>query len=303
MYPNGSVYTNFSDYLDIVSVGNISKFVASVAMLGEEDVADTVLSFVQNVGYNSTSYSMSYTLYPVETLAEGGVCDDLSVLYASMMMSLGFKVIFILYPHVADLGVSGTTVRHLNVGVHLNGPPQHPLNGESYHYFTYDGLEYYVAETAGVGWRVGDLPPDVTGQSDYVENAAVSPGLAYQTTSSQTTALSPTFGGGSYIWPTSVVAGGTITAYFYITNPNSYSIQVNIGMSIRQVGTDNEIVDTGNDIIVTLSAGTNVYTRVFTVPTIASPGSYEWLLAISSVTPGQLYEYANTDWQGGLIVS
>jgi hypothetical protein len=273
-------------------------------MLGEEDVADTVLSFVQNVGYNSTSYSMSYTLYPVETLAEGGVCDDLSVLYASMMISLGFKVIFIEYPPVADLGGSGTTAqRHLNVGVHLNDPPQHPLNGESYHYFTYDGLEYYVAETTDIVWRVGDLPPKLAGQNDYVENASVSPGLTYQTTSSQTTALSPTFGGGSYIWPTSVAAGGTITAYFYITNPNSYAIQVNLGMSIRQVGTDNEIADAANDIVVTVSAGMNVYTRVFTVPTTASPGSYEWLLVISSATSGQLYEYGNTGWQGGLIVS
>jgi hypothetical protein len=73
MYPNGSYTMNYSHYLDIVSVGNISKSVASVAMLGEEDVADTVLSFVHNVGYNSTSYSLSNTLYPVETLAEGGV--------------------------------------------------------------------------------------------------------------------------------------------------------------------------------------------------------------------------------------
>ncbi|MGD0422302.1 MAG: hypothetical protein ABSA92_02455 [Candidatus Bathyarchaeia archaeon] len=229
------------------------------------------------------------------------MCDDLSVLYASMMMSLDFKVIFILYPHVADLGGSGTTVRHLNVGVHLNGSPQHPLNGESYHYFTYDGLEYFVAETTPASdWRVGDLPSDVAGQSDYIENASVSPGLTDQT--SQTTALPLTFGAGSHISPTSVAACGTITAYFNITNSNSYTIQVNLGMSIRQVGTDNEIVDTTNDMVVTVSSGTNVYTRGFIVPTTASPGSYEWLLAISSVTPGQLYQYANTAWQGGLTV-
>lgn len=160
--------TDFSQYIDARSVENIAKAVASVAILGEEDVADTVLSFVQNFGYTMNDYTILYTLYPVETLAQSGVCDDLSVLYASMMISLGFKVIFIICPQVTDLG--GSRFTHMNVGVHLSVPPTH-MTGTQYHYFELDGLDYYVAETTSMGWQNGDLPQNLAGQSDYLERA------------------------------------------------------------------------------------------------------------------------------------
>jgi hypothetical protein len=113
----------------------------------------------------------------------------------------------------------------------------------------------------------------------------------------------PYFSGGTYISPMTVAAGGTITAYFSITNPNSYSIQVGLGMSIRPAGTDNEISDRSNDVAVTLSPGTNTYTRNFNVPTYTSPGSYEWVLAIWSGSPGSSNQYANTGWNAGLTVT
>jgi len=112
----------------------------------------------------------------------------------------------------------------------------------------------------------------------------------------------PYFSGGTYLSPTTVAAGGTVTAYFSITNPNSYPVQVGLGMSIRPVGTDNEISDPNNDIVVLASSGTNTYTRTFYVPTYASAGSYEWILAIWSGSPGSSNQYANTGWNGGLNV-
>jgi len=158
---------NFSFYLDFVSVSSIAISVASVAQLGEEDVADTILSLVQNVGYVLSDYSFQHTLYPVETLAHGGVCDDLSVLYASMMTALGFRVIFLWYPEQWDLG--GSKISHVSVAVHLTSRPEHSAGG--IWYFTHEGLDYYTAETTGQGWRLGDLPESLRGQKPYVEEA------------------------------------------------------------------------------------------------------------------------------------
>ena len=157
-----------SQFLDVKSIDGIATSVASVARLGEEDVANTVLSFVQNVGYVSNNYTRENTLYPVETLAHGGVCDDLSVLYASMMITVGFRVVFVAYPESTDIG--GSRVGHVNVGVYLANPPEHMTERE-YTCFTYNGLKYYVAETTGDGWRVGDLPKKLQGRKYYLEEA------------------------------------------------------------------------------------------------------------------------------------
>jgi hypothetical protein len=159
--------TDFSHYIDTQSVHTIAEAIASEATYGEEDVADTILSFVQNVGYVSNAYTVQYTLYPVETLATGGVCDDLSVLYASMMISLGYQVAFLYYPHTTDLGGSQTS--HVEVAVHLTTPPKHTTTENTY--YTLDGLEYYVAETTSPGWLVGQLPPSLRDKTSFYEVA------------------------------------------------------------------------------------------------------------------------------------
>lgn len=165
-YSYNEYSTDFSHYVDTQSVQTIAEAIASEATYGEEDVADTVLSFVQNVGYVSNAYTVQYTLYPVEILATGGVCDDLSVLYASMMISLGYQVAFLYYPHTTDLG--GSQTAHVEVAVHLTSPPEHTTYG-NYTYYTFDGLEYYVAETTSPGWLVGDLPYSLKGKMSFHE--------------------------------------------------------------------------------------------------------------------------------------
>ena len=165
---SGQYSIDFSQFVDARSVQSFSAQIASSAQFGEEDVADTVLSFVQGVGYVWNSYTFQYTLYPVETLATGGLCDDLSVLYASMMIALGFHVIFLWYPNITDLG--GSPIAHVEVGVHLTAPPEHTRLG-NYTYYTVNGMDYYVAETTSQGWLVGELPVSLQGQTNYYEVA------------------------------------------------------------------------------------------------------------------------------------
>ncbi len=167
-YSDGTYSLDFSQYVDTASVSNIARSVAAVAVLGEEDVADTILSFVQNVGYVENTHAYQDALYPTETLAAGGVCSDLSILYASMMISLGFHAVFLWYPHVTDLG--GSPAAHVEVGVHLSSLPQHTTYG-NYTYYTVDGVNYYVAETTNTGWLVGDIPPSLKGRLSYPEIA------------------------------------------------------------------------------------------------------------------------------------
>ncbi len=164
----GGFSLDFSHYVDTHSIEKIAADVASVAVGGQEDVADTVLSFVQNVGYVWNDYTVGNTLYPIETLAGGGVCDDLSVLYASMMVSLGFRVIFLFYPNVTDLG--GSPVNHVNVGVYLTNPPSHTTSGQ-YNYMAYQGFDYYIAETTTDQYLVGDLPTQLSEMTSYIEAA------------------------------------------------------------------------------------------------------------------------------------
>jgi hypothetical protein len=108
---------------------------------------------------------------------------------------------------------------------------------------------------------------------------------------------------GSSISPTTAAAGDTITAYYYINNPNSFPIQVGLGMSIRPVGTDSEVTDPSNDVVLTVSPGTGLYTRIFSVPTYAAAGDYEWVLAIWSGSPGSSAQFDSTGWQGGLTIN
>jgi hypothetical protein len=188
---------DFSQYVDTKSVSNIASAVASIAVLGEEDVADTVLSFVQNVGYLGNTYTYEHTLYPIETLATGGLCSDLSVLYATMMIALGFHVIFIYYPRVY---LGGSPIAHVDIGVHLTSPPQHTTYG-NYTYYTIDGVDYYTAETTHSGWLVGDLPGSLKGRISYLEVAPAPTTLHTFTTmiQSQTPNISNIYGLGQTV--------------------------------------------------------------------------------------------------------
>lgn len=117
-----------------------------------KDVADTVLDVVQQLHYESDIDP--YAKYPIETLCEGsGDCEDLSILYASLMRALGYDVVLLEHPD------------HMQVGVRL---PEASVPGGWY--FLIDGEKYYICETTGEwitgrDWDVGECPEDYQGQS------------------------------------------------------------------------------------------------------------------------------------------
>ena len=151
---NNNYEFHFSKYVAPESLGNLPDLIASYTNGGEEEVANAVLNFVQNIDYVSDEYQVENTLYPIETLVLGGCCDDLSILYATLMYVLDYDLVFLNFPDQ----------HHLCVGVHLSHKPTHTIAGISY--WLYEGKEYYYAETTSVGWRVGELSKDL--ESAYI---------------------------------------------------------------------------------------------------------------------------------------
>lgn len=116
------------------------------------DEVNFVLAFIQNIPYATDNVStgyQSYPRFPVETLVDDiGDCKSHSVLFGALTLALGFGTVYINPPD------------HLAVGVLGNN-----LKGTS---FTLNGETYYYCETTGVGYTIGQLPDQFSGQASKV---------------------------------------------------------------------------------------------------------------------------------------
>lgn len=108
------------------------------------DEVNFVLAFVQSLPYVSDSETTGYSEYPrfpIETLVDGGDCEDTSILFATLLTIINYAVILISFPSHMTAGVWG----------HEAYPGW---------YISYEGKRYYFCETTGQGWRMGDLPSE-----------------------------------------------------------------------------------------------------------------------------------------------
>jgi hypothetical protein len=150
---NYSVYVTHS--LDDVYIDKLTAKIREVAVqagFSEYETVELAASFVQSLPY---TYDIStgldeYPRYPIETLVDGGGdCEDTSILMASILRSLGYGVILLIFEPTAD--ISG----HVAVGV---------AGGEGVYgtYWEYKGRKYYYLETTGDGWLLGETPEQYT---------------------------------------------------------------------------------------------------------------------------------------------
>jgi hypothetical protein len=113
------------------------------------DEVNFVLAFVQSIPYKMDNASIGYQDYPrfpVETLVDDvGDCKSHSILFATLMLIMGYGTVFINPPD------------HLAVGVLGNN-----LQGTC---CTCNNQTYYYCETTGVGFTIGELPQQFTGQT------------------------------------------------------------------------------------------------------------------------------------------
>jgi hypothetical protein len=107
------------------------------------------IAFVQNLPYTSdlvtTGYD-NYPRYPIETLVDnGGDCEDTAILAASLIRSLGYGTVLIVFPGTVE------SPGHCAVGV---------KGGEGLYgtYWELKGDKYYYIETTATGWKIGQIP-------------------------------------------------------------------------------------------------------------------------------------------------
>lgn len=122
---------------------------------GYYDTANFILAFVQSLPYIPDDVSTPYDefpKFPLETLIEGGGdCEDTSILYATLLKILGYDVVLWNPPG------------HMMVGVGEYGG-EIPDGGW---HVEYEGEKYYLAETTGEGWVVGEAPREFQHQTGY----------------------------------------------------------------------------------------------------------------------------------------
>jgi hypothetical protein len=119
-----------------------------------EEVLNALLSFTQAIGYRTELIDI--TKYPMETLFNQGDCEDLSVLFGSLVVSLGYDAILAVINYY-DTDVDDW-IGHASVGVYLNFTPTHQSSYPPSNSFTVNSKEYWICETTSMGWMIGQLP-------------------------------------------------------------------------------------------------------------------------------------------------
>jgi len=138
----------------------------------DNEAASFTLAFVQSLNYTRDEVTTSYDEYPrfpVETLVdEGGDCEDTAILYASLVIAMGYGSIMVSPP------------QHMAVGVQADAG----FRGVKY---PYKGLEYAYAETTGDGYGIGDIPDEYRGTEVAVYDLAPKPLFSLQVEFGQVT--------------------------------------------------------------------------------------------------------------------
>jgi hypothetical protein len=115
----------------------------------DDEALSFALAFVQSLPYTRDDVTTGfdeYPRYPVETLVEnGGDCEDTSILYASLVIAMGYGAVMVSPPN------------HMGVGV-AAAPG---FQGVKYRY---NGQDYAYAETTGDGYGIGDIPDEYRGR-------------------------------------------------------------------------------------------------------------------------------------------
>lgn len=154
------VAQKIASYCKADSVAFLAEYIAQIVSNPSDDecVIDGLLTFCQDRGDFESSIHYNddgtddFSKYPIETLAEGGGdCEDHSILFASLARALDYNVRICVIPG------------HVFVAVQLDLSPTYT---DGWH-ITNDNKNYYICETTGYGWLIGDCPVDYQDESIY----------------------------------------------------------------------------------------------------------------------------------------
>lgn len=143
-YINNSIDDTFIELI-VVEIERVSQD------LGLDDLGklEFVIAFVQGLPYTVDSVTTpydDYPRYPIETLVDmGGDCEDTSILLASLLDKMGYKVVLVYFPRLVT--------DHPHYGVGILG--QEDTYGT---YWEHGGEKYFYLETTNTGWGIGQIP-------------------------------------------------------------------------------------------------------------------------------------------------
>lgn len=113
-----------------------------------------VLGFVQSaIRYelDEVHHQYEYPKYPIETLVDGtGDCEDVAILGAALLKSMGYEVALLISRTHAALGVAGTEAIS---GTYI---PYEIQRGDEK-----EIIKYFYYEMTTNGWQLGDVPTNV----------------------------------------------------------------------------------------------------------------------------------------------
>lgn len=119
-----------------------------------EEIINALLSFTQAITYKYDTADLAK--FPLETIFAKGDCEDLSVLFGSLVEALGFEAILFLIDLYDD--VEEVWGGHACVGVYLSYTPTSHYGFPPSYYYDIDGQEYWICETTSQGYMIGHLP-------------------------------------------------------------------------------------------------------------------------------------------------
>lgn len=162
-FANGNYTPWVSEESNYTYSGNLAKYLLQQAQTDRYDsfhIAEFVQSFVESaIPYKITAIPQ----LPAQTLVDGGDCKDKSILLASILKNMGYKVALLMFPPL-----QGQQAGHMAVGIAFTDSDiPHDLN-YNLTYYEYDGTKYYFAETTSPGWLIGQISDEQLEQNAYV---------------------------------------------------------------------------------------------------------------------------------------
>jgi len=148
-------------------INKIANIILSkcISQSDDEEVINALLSYTQGIGYKDEEIDIAQ--YPIETLIKKGDCEDLSIFFGSLVEALGYDAV-ILIVALFDYNLYDW-VGHCCVGVYLSFTPTHQESYPPSYYYDVGGKEYWICETTGKGFMIGELP--VYDSDDFVIGA------------------------------------------------------------------------------------------------------------------------------------
>ncbi|MDH7498084.1 MAG: copper amine oxidase N-terminal domain-containing protein [Syntrophomonadaceae bacterium] len=134
--------------LGAATVAELAWSIRGAAAGAGVDERQAVLAFVQGAIPYVLEAGGEYPQYPLQTVVDGGDCEDKVLLAASLMKALGERPALLVFPGHMALGLAGDD-----------------LEGTS---FRSGGTAYYCAETTAPGWSIGQLPARMAGRTPSV---------------------------------------------------------------------------------------------------------------------------------------